>query len=218
MKDRIGEKYGRLEIISFDKMVKRKPRGFRYYWNFLCDCGNTISVEYYAVKLGNTKSCGCLHKETSHLNGKANTVHGHTKRSGYSSEYISWTTMRQRCYKKENHNYKYYGEKGITVCDEWKDSFENFLADMGLKPDKTYTIDRIENSGNYCKENCKWSSKEEQNNNHSKNRKVIDIITNEEYSSIARAARAININMYTLHDQLTGKVKNKTNLKLKEKL
>lgn len=213
MKDRIGEKYGRLTIVSFDKSIKRKPRGFRYYYNCICDCGNTLSCEYYAIKYNNTNSCGCLHKESCSINGKNNKKHGLSKNS---STYQSWLNMRQRCYNKNNDNYIYYGGKGTIVCNRWKDSFENFLEDMGVKPDKNYTIDRIDNKGNYEPSNCKWATVVEQNNNHSKNIKVIDTITNKQYTSINEAARDINMNPATLRDHLKGRIKNKTNLKIVE--
>jgi len=78
--------------------------------------------------------------------------------------YISWLGMRQRCYYNKHNRYEHYGGRGIKVCDEWVDSFENFHKDMGDKPEG-YSIDRVDNDGDYTPKNCKWSSVKEQNNN-----------------------------------------------------
>lgn len=77
--------------------------------------------------------------------------------------------MIKRCYHTNSNRYKYYGARGITVCDSWKDSFDNFYEDMGKRPSKEYSIDRIDVNGNYCKDNCKWSDKYEQINNTTRN-------------------------------------------------
>jgi len=84
-----------------------------------------------------------------------------------SSTYSSWQCMKDRCYRRDNAAFKYYGARGITVCDRWKDSFINFLNDMGEAP-KGLTIDRIESDGNYEPSNCKWSTKSEQSYNRRK--------------------------------------------------
>ncbi len=213
MKDRVGEKYGRLTVISFDKKVLDKglKRNYlNYYWNCKCECGNIKSIGYRTLIYGNTKSCGCLNKE-----GLSNLKHGYAKTNKISPEYNSWYGMIQRCTNINHASYHNYGKKGITVCESWL-KFENFIKDMGNKPGKEYSIDRIENDLGYCKENCKWSSRKEQNNNQSSNRKVINIITNEEYTSIADAAESNSMNQGTLYAQLTGINPNTTNLKLKK--
>ena len=79
-----------------------------------------------------------------------------------TSEYGSWKGIKSRCYNPNACTYEYYGGRGITVCDEWKNSFRKFIEDMGRKPDSTYTIDRIDNSLGYCKSNCRWATKTEQ--------------------------------------------------------
>ncbi len=91
-----------------------------------------------------------------------NYRHGDAVGGVISSEYISWWEMKRRCYQRHRHNYLYYGGRGIRVCKRWLNSFKNFLDDMGRKPSRLYTLDRINNSGNYTPANCKWADKKEQ--------------------------------------------------------
>lgn len=89
----------------------------------------------------------------------------------HTPTYTSWRAMRVRCHDPKHDNYRHYGAKGIMVCDRWKD-FQNFLADMGIRPSKSHTIDRLDLSGDYEPKNCRWATKIEQGNNHSKNHHV----------------------------------------------
>ena len=90
-------------------------------------------------------------------------THGHAFTENHSPTYNTWHTMKQRCLNPNNDGYPYYGGRGITICDRWLD-FNNFLEDMGERPENM-TLDRIDSNGNYCKENCKWSTKSEQSRN-----------------------------------------------------
>lgn len=211
MKDRVGEIWNNFTIIKFDKAVPKKQGGYRHYWMCKCTCGIIKSIMYGNLQSNNIKSCGCL---KSKLISDKNTIHGHAKSNKISTEFKTWSSMIFRCYNSNCKNYKYYGGRGIQVCDRWKNSFKNFLEDMGIKPGKYYSIDRINNEGNYELTNCKWSTKIEQSNNQSSNRIIIDI-TGKEYTSIAEAARAVGMQHSTLYYQLTGKHFNKTNLKFK---
>jgi len=192
MKDRVGEKHGKLTIISFDKRINSK-RPYKYFWNCRCECGVIKSFNY--SNLGRaTNSCGCIFKEKL-IN--RNTTHGKSR----SSEYSSWSNMINRCYNKKSTQYKDWGGRGIEVCKEWRDSFSKFLEDMGNKP-KGYSIDRIDNSKNYEKTNCKWSSKKEQNNNKRSNIKVLNLETGELYSSIVVAAESMGMDPNALNSWL----------------
>lgn len=99
--------------------------------------------------------------------GSLNMKHGQTINYKITPTYHTWKAMKSRCYYVKNDHYYVYGAKGIIVCDEWKNSFNNFLKDMGERP-KNCTLDRIDNSKNYCKENCQWADKYQQARNHSK--------------------------------------------------
>jgi hypothetical protein len=206
MIQRIGERWNRLEIISFDK-----KKGHHYYWNCKCNCGTIKSIRYSHLISGNIMSCGCLIKE---ITSKRSLTHGHSAGGKRTSEYKSWESMIGRCTNIKATGFEKYGGRGITVCDRWLESFENFIDDMGNKPFESYSIERKDNNGNYEYTNCIWASPLTQANNRSNNIKVIDTISNKTYPSIDVAAREINMNKYTLHDQLKGKVKNKTNLKI----
>lgn len=148
--DLTGQKFNRLTVVR--RVANDKHNNVQ--WLCQCECGNRqIFVRTGSLKNSSTKSCGCLHN-------KIMTKHGHAKRGYCSKTYIIWDNIKQRCNNSNDKGYKNYGGRGIKICEQWKD-FINFLEDMGNKPEGM-SIDRIDNDGDYCKENCKWSTTKEQ--------------------------------------------------------
>lgn len=152
-----AEVFGRLTVTS----VKSGYRHKTWYHTVKCECGIILEVAHSNLVLGKSKSCGCLSRE---MTGKRATTHGMSK----SPEYMTWNRMWSRCTNPVVERYPLYGGRGITVCKEWE-KFEAFYADMGPKPSDKHSLGRIDNNGNYCKENCRWETAEEQHSNTSTN-------------------------------------------------
>lgn len=159
--DLTGETFGRLKVI---KRTDERYNTFVVY-DCLCSCGKQTKAHTGSLKSGMKQSCGCLEIENrSRINetfGEKTKKHGGWKTAAYKS----WISMKSRCSNPDEKNY--FG-KGIKVCDEWESSFEAFLSDMG-NPPPGGSIDRIDNSKGYFKENCRWASSKEQCRNRTNN-------------------------------------------------
>jgi hypothetical protein len=149
-----GTKFNRL---SFVELAHRDTATRKWNWKCICECGREVVAVGSNIISGRTKSCGCLQKERA---SAAHKTHGGS--GGVSDVYYIWKNMRQRCLNPRNRAYPNYGGRGITICDRWLESFKNFEEDMGPRPSKNHSIDRKDNNGNYCKENCRWSDDEQQ--------------------------------------------------------
>jgi hypothetical protein len=162
--DLTGLRFGRLTVThKAESRNLRNPRNKCTRWTCQCDCGNRVTVYGSSLKRKLTQSCGCLGLER--FISRA-TTHGLSK----SPEYGVWMHMRNRCHKPKNKRYKDYGGRGITVCSRWRNSFENFLADMGTRPSPIHSINRKDNNKGYSPDNCCWSTKWEQQRNMRNNR------------------------------------------------
>lgn len=186
IKNLVGDRFGRLLV------VERTSRHGRTYYKCLCDCGNVKEICGTSLTGGITNSCGCYRldrvKEVSS-----------THRMTGSKELKAWYHMHERCYNANNKKYKYYGGRGINVCDRWhkdnSEGFFNFLKDMGYKPSKKHTIHRVDNNQSYSPDNCIWADYEKQNNCRSNSVRII--IDDLEYTKNS-AAKQLNVHVGTI--------------------
>lgn len=158
--DLTGKTFNLLTVIL---QASSSARGVKR-WNCLCKCGNTSIVTTSALNNSSVKSCGCINK--------GNTTHGFSS----MPEHQIYRGMKARCLNSNSPAYIYYGGRGIKICDRWLESFENFLDDMGSKPTKTSSIERINVDGNYEPANCKWLEKKLQARNNRLNVLTTEIV------------------------------------------
>ena len=164
--DLTGQRFGRLTVIKREENRNKLP-----VWLCKCDCGTEIRVLGCNLRTNHTRSCGCVRKE---ITAERSIKHGMSRNRLFNV----WSTMRQRCANPNNRKYKDYGGRGIMVCQEWRDSFQAFYDYVSLLPhfdEKGYSLDRIDNDGNYEPDNVRWASDEEQANNR-RRRKIREAI------------------------------------------
>ena len=149
----VGQKYGKLTVV---RESGKDHRGYRYECK--CDCGGVaLNVAGTDLRCGRKTSCGCRFGERRKTHGMSGT-----------RQYYIWSNMKRRCDEPSNKEYHCYGGKGVTYCEGWKD-FSNFWADMKDGYAEHLTLDRINVDGNYSKDNCRWATLKEQENNRTNN-------------------------------------------------
>lgn len=187
--DLTGQRFGRLVAI---KVVGKNSKN-ESIWQCQCDCGNKVNVLMGRLKRNRTKSCGCYRQEFKTFGAKYNEIK-------YRRLYNIWGKMKARCYQKSNEYYKNYGGRGIQICNEWLESFDNFrdwAITNGYQDD--LTIDRINNDGNYEPNNCRWATYLIQANNTRANR----LLTYKgKTQTFSQWARELGINKTTLYQRL----------------
>lgn len=187
MLDLVGQNFGRLTVIRFHHSDEKNR-----YWECKCSCGNTILCTTGRLRSGNTRSCGCLRKETSIKNGIKNVKYDGEAKGKYKRLLRIYYAMLHRCYNKNDSCYHHYGGRGISVCDEWKNdyfTFKKWALDNGYNDN--LTIDRLDHNGNYEPNNCKWATWTEQQNNKSNNKYLT---YKGETKTLAQWCRELNLN------------------------
>lgn len=186
----IGQRFGRLMVVE-ESPERTKCGEVKYLCQ--CDCGNTKVVAGTALRYGKTRSCGCLLSEST---SERASTHGRSK----TRLYRIWAGMRDRCYNPSRKEYKDYGGRGITVCDEWNEDFEAF-HDWSIKNgySEDLTIDRIENNGPYSPDNCRWATRKTQSDN---TRQVVHIAVGGVSKNIEGWAAAIGVSRSTISRHL----------------
>lgn len=187
--DLTNQRFGKLLVIE-----RAENKGRRVAWLCQCDCGKKKIVTTRDLRAGDTNSCGCLHHETQK---DSMTIHG----LRYDKLYNIWRSMKQRCYNENERHYADYGGRGITVCDEWRNDFQSFYNwAMANGYSDGLTIDRKDNNGIYCPENCHWTTVLGQANNK-RNNYVISY--KGKTQTLAEWSRELGIPYSTLHKRLT---------------
>lgn len=157
--DLIGQTFGRLTALGYTG--QRSPHKQKLI-TCQCACGLYLSVLPSRLRSGNTKSCGCLATEWRLQQNQKMVVHGNARAGARSPEYTAWQSMISRCTNSNDYRFKWYGARGISVCVEWRESFEAFLVDVGPRPSRRHSLGRQENNGHYEPKNVVWQLPKEQ--------------------------------------------------------
>jgi hypothetical protein len=181
-----GERYGRLTVISEGEHI-----GIHTAWICRCDCGATRLLKTKKLRVGHTKSCGCLYEEKTK---KGNPTHGLARK--IPKLHHVWTSMRQRCINPRDKGFKNYGGRGISVVPEWNDfkAFYEWAISRGYE--NGLTIERIDNDGHYGPDNCCWIPNGQQRRN---NRRVVKITYRDKTQLISEWSKETGIKLTTLY-------------------
>ena len=188
-----GDKFNRWTVINVLPPYKYPNGRERKKYICRCDCGTIRRVDMVSLTRNHSKSCGCLELEEFK---KRFTKHG----MNGTQEYKCWQNMKNRCYNQKVKQYKDYGGRGITVCERWLNSFENFYADMGVLPSVKHTIERRDNDKGYSPDNCYWATRTEQAQN---NRRNVLISFNGDTRNVTEWSHQTGIKAATIRARIT---------------
>ncbi len=193
MNDLTGKRFGRLLVLK--RGTRPGGKGRRTFWLCRCDCGVEKDVWAYSLTrpTAPSRSCGCLRDD---IREAALAAQGFVTQG--NPTYSSWARMRMRCHNPKSTQYRWYGGRGIKVCQRW-DSFHNFLADMGTRPSQKHTLDRINGDGDYEPENCRWSTQKEQMNN---TRRTKHLTVDENTKTVTDWSESGEISSSLIHNRL----------------
>lgn len=177
--DLSGARYGRLTVVA----KAAEKRGRHTAWICRCDCGAETVVSRHSLTSGNTNSCGCYNKD---INAARFLKHGQHRNPAYHC----WQAVKNRCLRPGSAGYEDYGGRGITMCPEWRDDFAAFLRDMGPRPSRRHSVDRIDNDGDYEPSNCRWATQSEQNLNQ---RRTVFVEVSGELATVHELAAAAGL-------------------------
>ena len=187
VKDITGQRFNKLLVLEYVGIENHKA-----IWKCKCDCGIIKNFVGKDLRSGNTNSCGCYMIEQIK---KANTTHKATQNKKPTGTYKSWSNMKGRCYRKSHIEYGRYGGRGITVCERWM-NYENFLEDMGERPDE-YSLERKDPNGNYELSNCCWIHNSQQARNK---RTTVWVILNGQKMIQSDVTKILNKNKTTIYE------------------
>lgn len=188
--DHTGSVFNKLTVIGKTKSDKNGQS----YWRCVCECGKEIETRSSSLINGHTKSCGCLKSDFAASSARA-IKHGRSRTPVYNI----WKCIKARCNKPSHDAFERYGGRGITICERWENSFDNFLSDMGERPSSSHSIDRINNDIGYNKDNCRWATRIEQSRNTSKN---VFIEHNGKRMCVVEWSELLGINSSTICNRL----------------
>lgn len=186
--DLTGKVFGKLTVVS--QAPKLKPKIAR--WHCKCSCGGSSTVDGRHLREGKIHSCGCA--QSAWMTDRFST-HGKTN----SPEYKVWCGIKRRCFNQADRSFPRYGGRGITMCDEWKSSFQAFLDDMGPRPSSGHSIDRIDNNAGYAKDNCQWANSSQQAGNRRDN---LNLVAFGKTLSLSEWARQTGVKSPTIKQRL----------------